>query len=282
MTPTVSGRRVGLILVKVVVSLLSFAALFLFHFGVIPWVLTGIKNGAILSAVDIYFYSFPFLYWPYCILSCTRILKPRTLVVSGVIMHLALAVWVLAGGTLFPLMVGLFFTALWSVLCVVRILLKSEETSMAMHDTSYKLLWRGALGGLLGTPLFLVGLALSDKFGLGYIRSGRPLEVLALLFFLPIGAALGAMTGGIIWVFVAKVKVNLSPIMRAAIGACFILLLFGVILLIAGNENSGLISPTSTSPTLIEALVNGLLYVTSFGVMPGLMARSKEDRVAGE
>jgi hypothetical protein len=113
-------RRIGMILVKVVVSLVSSAAIFLWLFGVIPWVLTGIMNGAVPPRY-IYFYSFPFLYWPYCILSCTRLLKTHGLLISGVIMHLGLAVWVLAGGTLFPLLVGLSFTALWSLLCVVRI-----------------------------------------------------------------------------------------------------------------------------------------------------------------
>jgi len=104
----------------VVVSLFSSAAIFLWLFGVIPWVLTGIMNGAVPPRY-IYFYSFPFLYWPYCLLSCTKLFKPRVLSTSGVIMHLGLAVWVLTGGTLFPLLVGLSFTALWSLLCVVRI-----------------------------------------------------------------------------------------------------------------------------------------------------------------
>lgn len=148
--------------------------------------------------------------------------------------------------------------------------------SKTVDDTSYKLLWRGALGGLMGTPLFLVGLALNDRFRLGYVRYGGALEISGLPYFLPIGAALGAITGGIIWIFAAKVKVNPSPIIRAAIGACFILLLFGSLRLISSNEDSGLIPPTP-----IEGLINGLLFVTSFGVLPGLMARSKNNRVVG-
>jgi hypothetical protein len=114
-------RRICLITVKVVVSLLSSIALFLWLFGVTFPVLNGVKNGASLTLRDVYFYSFLFLYWPYCLLSCTRLLKTHGLLISGVIMHIGLALWVLAGGTLFPLMVGLSFTVLWSLLCVVRI-----------------------------------------------------------------------------------------------------------------------------------------------------------------
>ena len=143
-----------------------------------------------------------------------------------------------------------------------------------MDDTSLKLLWRGALGGLLGAPLFLVGLALNDKFRLGYVRYGGALQIAALPYFVPVGAALGAVTGGIIWILAPRVKIDLSPIIRAGIGACFILLLVGVIRLLSNSENSGLIPPTPT-----EALANGLLYVTSFEVLPGLMARTKNVRV---
>lgn len=149
--------------------------------------------------------------------------------------------------------------------------LRVNYLSKAMNDTSYKLLWRGALGGLLGAPLFLIGLALNDKFRLGHVRYGGLLQIMALPYFLPIGAALGAITGGIIWLFTTKAKVNAPAIVRAAIGAGFILLLFGVVRLIKGEEASGLIPPTT-----VEALVNGLLFITFFGVLPGLMARPKK------
>lgn len=110
----------GLNLIKIAVSLICLAVLFLWLFGVIFPVLNGVKHGAIVTARYKYFYSFPLIYWPYCVISCTRLLNLRTLFVSGVILHLGLMLWVLAGGTLFPLLVGLFFTALWSLVYFVR------------------------------------------------------------------------------------------------------------------------------------------------------------------
>lgn len=117
-------------MVKIVVSLFSIAALSVLFLGAVLPVLNAVKNGSDLPARYIYFYSFPFVYWPYCIVSCTKVLKGNALVLSGVAIHLALALWVLAGGTLFVLTVGLFFTGLWSLLCVVRITTEKQNKEL--------------------------------------------------------------------------------------------------------------------------------------------------------
>jgi len=104
---------------KIVVSLASIVAL-IFWFGAAAFVIDAAIRGVNLPTRYIYFYSFPPVYFSYCIFSCTKLLKPHTLILSGVIIHIALAVWVIAGGTAFVLAVGLFFTLLWSLLCVLR------------------------------------------------------------------------------------------------------------------------------------------------------------------
>ncbi len=118
-------RRIALILVKVVVTLLSSAALLLFLFGVIPWVLTGLRNGSNLPTWYIYSLVFPFVYLPFCIISCTKLLKGRTLVVSGVFMHLALVHWIIVAvlNTRYTNIETIFITiaGLWIILVTLRL-----------------------------------------------------------------------------------------------------------------------------------------------------------------
>ena len=115
------ARKLLPILIKIVVIFSTAVALFFFVFGGLLPVLSWTKYGALLPLRYKYFYGFPLLYWPYCLLSCTRVLKARVLLLSGVIMHLGLAFWIVAGGTSFVLEVGIFFAVLWLLLCVVRI-----------------------------------------------------------------------------------------------------------------------------------------------------------------
>jgi hypothetical protein len=139
---------------------------------------------------------------------------------------------------------------------------------MASNQTNYKLLLRGALGGTLGAPLVLIGAALNDKFRLGHIRYNGALEILALPYFLPIGAALGAIIGGIIWIVAAKVKANPPAILRAIIGPCLLVFLYFIQLLVGGEDNRGLIPPTR-----VETAINAFLILLFFGILPGIMAR---------
>jgi uncharacterized membrane protein YeaQ/YmgE (transglycosylase-associated protein family) len=144
---------------------------------------------------------------------------------------------------------------------------------MAKSDISYKLLGRGALGGIMGAPFFLLVSALNDQLRLGYIPYSGGLQIMALPYFLLIGATLGALIGGIIWGLAVKIKANLPAIIRATIGACFILILYGVLRLTTGKESVGL-----TPPSFIESLIDILFLIISFGVLPGLMARTGNQR----
>lgn len=85
-------------------------------------------RGVRLPASYAYFIAFPFLYFPYCLLSCTKLLRGRTLVISGVIMHLALIAWVIVGKSSLNVTVGVVFTILWILLCIARIKSESEVT----------------------------------------------------------------------------------------------------------------------------------------------------------
>jgi hypothetical protein len=135
--------------------------------------------------------------------------------------------------------------------------------------TNVALIWRGALGGVLGAPLFLIGLALHDKLRMGYIPYGGGLEILALPTFLLVGAVFGAAVGGIIWVFVRLIgPARLPAIIRAIIGASFILIGLGLLQMLRSEVNSGVIPPTP-----MEAAINVLMYIVSFGALPGIAAR---------
>ena len=140
-----------------------------------------------------------------------------------------------------------------------------------------RLIWRGALGGALGAPIFLIGLALHDKLRLGHVPYGGALEFVALPTFLLIGAIFGALIGGIIWVIETKLRRSRIPaIIRALIGAAFILLVVAAVQLLRTDDNGGLIPPT-----IGEVLVNLLMYVACFGALPGIAARPRilEDEI---
>ena len=135
--------------------------------------------------------------------------------------------------------------------------------------TNVALIWRGALGGALGAPLLLIGIALHDKFRMGYIPYGGGLEIIALPTFLVVGAVFGAVIGGIIWVFVRMIgTAKLPAIIRAIIGASFTLIVLGLLQMLRSEVNSGLIPPTP-----MEAVINVLMYIVSFGALPGIAAR---------
>lgn len=133
-----------------------------------------------------------------------------------------------------------------------------------------RLIWRGALGGALGAPLFLIGLAVHDKLRLGHVPYGGALELIALPTFLLIGAIFGASIGGIIWVVAAKLRGKIPAIIRAIIGAAFTLLVVAAFQLLRTDNNSGLIPPT-----IGEVLVNLVMYVACFGALPGIAARPR-------
>ena len=141
----------------------------------------------------------------------------------------------------------------------------------ALKKTNVRLIWRGALGGTLGAPLLLTGLALHEKLRMGYIPYGGGLEIIALPTFLLVGAVFGAVVGGVIWIFVRIIGAAKLPVMmRAIIGAAFLVIFISVSQMLRGKTNSGLIPPTP-----LEAIINVLLYITSFGALPGIAARPR-------
>jgi hypothetical protein len=120
-----------------------------------------------------------------------------------------------------------------------------------------RLIFRGALGGLVRGPLFLIGLTLHDIFRLGYTPYGGALQIMALPYVLVVGLVLGSIIGCMVWALAGKAKIPLPAIARAILGAGFVFLLFGLIHLIS-EETRGVYPPTP-----MEQLINGAMFVTA-------------------
>ena len=131
---------------------------------------------------------------------------------------------------------------------------------------------RGAVVGALGGPLFLAGVALSDKLRLGYIPYGGMLEIAAVPTFVVLGTAFGSVVAIIFWILARK-AIYPSGVLRAIIGATIPLTLVTVPNLLRSGENTGLKPPTPT-----EAITNVLLYIVCFGALPGIAAYAKTKR----
>lgn len=97
---------------------------------------------------------------------------------------------------------------------------------------------------------------------------GGAFHIMAIPFVLVLGVILGSIIGCMMWIIRAKAGINLSAIVRAIMGAGFLLLLSTLRNLIAGEENSGLIPPTP-----LELLINGAMFFTFFGALPAILAR---------
>jgi hypothetical protein len=130
-----------------------------------------------------------------------------------------------------------------------------------------RLIFRGALGGVVGGPLFLIGLTLHDILRLGYTPYGGILQIMALPYLLGLGLVLGSIIGCMVWALAGKAKIHLSAIVRAILGAGFVFLLFGLIHLIS-EERRGVYPGT-----LMEQLINGAMFVTALGALPAILAR---------
>src|SRR5688572_30596103 len=130
-----------------------------------------------------------------------------------------------------------------------------------------RLIIRGALGGLVGGPLFLIGNALHDKLRMGFIPYGGALQIIALPQFLILGIVLGSVVGCMVWALACKAKIHLSTIDRAILGAGFVFLLVFFIQLIS-EERKGVYPPTR-----MEQLINGAMFVMALGALPAILAR---------
>ena len=138
------------------------------------------------------------------------------------------------------------------------------------------MIWRGAVGGALGAPILLGGSMLRDQLEKGYVPYGGALEVIGLPLFVFFGAMVGTLIGSIFWLLHLKTGIKLPAVIRAVIGICVVLLVHGILNAIKTEATSGL-----NPPSRIEALTNMMLYVGSFGALPGLMASYKTNQVRG-
>lgn len=107
---------------KFIFILFCLLSLFFWYFSAGAIVLNAvINNDPRLPLWYLFVLIFPPIYLIYFLLSCTKLLRGRRLLLSGILIHLVLALWVLLCGTVFTLIVGLIFTGLWIVLYKERI-----------------------------------------------------------------------------------------------------------------------------------------------------------------
>jgi len=130
--------------------------------------------------------------------------------------------------------------------------------------------FRGVLGGLIGGPLFLIGLTLHDFYRLGYVPYSGFFEIIPVPYMLVAGLILGSIVGCLVWVIECKAKIQLPIIGTAILGSGFVFILvslFGVLI-----QDDGKWHPRSEP---IEAFVDGLMFVTTLGALPAILARPK-------
>jgi hypothetical protein len=129
------------------------------------------------------------------------------------------------------------------------------------------LIWRGALGGVLGAPIFLAAFVIHEKRTTGYVAYGGALQIQALPMFLLFGASVGAAIGGIILLAVTKLgRTKLPAIIRAMIGVSFMLVVVGILQVI--QKDRSYLVPLTPSETVAYML----MWVISFGALPGIAA----------
>ena len=130
-----------------------------------------------------------------------------------------------------------------------------------------RLIFRGALGGLIGGPLFLIGLTLHDIFRLGYTPYGGFLQIMALPYILVAGLILGSIIGCMVWIIECKAEIHPPMIVRAILGAGFVFILFSVIHVLREDNK------WHATPGRMESFVNGVMFLTSLGALPAILTR---------
>jgi len=140
---------------------------------------------------------------------------------------------------------------------------------MAKNRTNASVFWRGILAGVIGGPLCLLGFALVEVVKLGYVSYGGALEIMALPIFLLMGAVYGTVIALMFWLFALR-GIYPSAIARAIVGASIPFLFVTILNWARSGENTGVYPPTP-----MEAIGNAIVYVTSFGVLPGIAAAPK-------
>ena len=94
-------------------------------------------GGKSLPGYYVFYTVYPVMYLLFCLVSCTRLLRGRRLIVTGVIMHIALLAWIMVDiiqtAEVMRPTVGfaIFLAALWVLLCISRI--KNETPAARQH-----------------------------------------------------------------------------------------------------------------------------------------------------
>lgn len=121
------NNRQGFVL-KLIAVLIYVLSLFFWFFGAGAMALNAvINNGARLPLWYVLVISCPPVYLIYCLLCCTKLLRSPKLLISGILFHLVLALWVIVSGTVFTLIIGIIFTGLWILLYRERIRTESNS-----------------------------------------------------------------------------------------------------------------------------------------------------------
>jgi hypothetical protein len=113
----------GLGLFKIIVSLASLIAL-IFWFGAAAFGIDAATRGVSLPPWYLYSLVFPFFYLSFCLISCTKPLRGRSLLFAGVVMHIGLTAWIIISvlNSRYTSIqtVGIAFAVSWILLFVLR------------------------------------------------------------------------------------------------------------------------------------------------------------------
>lgn len=124
-TVTANNKKIGLTLLKVLISSVSIVTLAYWCWEVGPPNVYYFQAGGRLAKWYIYFYLFPVVYLLFCVVNCTKLLRQATLILAGIAMHLALVAWVVMGMRRHEFTAGrtagIVFTALWILLWLGRL-----------------------------------------------------------------------------------------------------------------------------------------------------------------
>jgi hypothetical protein len=153
---------------------------------------------------------------------------------------------------------------------------ESRNTELMTHNLGF--IWRGALGGILGAPLASIGLMIQEYARLGYVPYSGFLEIMTIPVFVVVGLVLGSAIGLILCLLVSWLgAARFHFLVRAIVGAIFVLAAMLVFRLLRDGGNNGFAPPTA-----MELFVQIVIYTTTFGILPAIFARpiNEEEKLA--
>lgn len=127
---------------------------------------------------------------------------------------------------------------------------------------------RGALSGVVGGLLFLIGDIFNELLRLGYVPYSGALQVGAIPSVAVAGVICGVILGFIVWLLAERFGFELRTPVRAIIGVLFIVSILTVSYLGWGDPYVGF-----NTPPLINQFLNTTLGVMLFGALPAVVAR---------